>query len=315
MAFYILNVGVLFLMSFSQTFQGLLMMSLLVGLCASAIQMIVPFGASMAPENVRGATIGTIMSGLLFGIMLARPLSSFFSGFIGWNGVFQISGGLIFVLAIIFLFALPLKSPSGKMSYPKLLASMLGLFVATPILRQRGFYHFLAFGAFCLFWIVSPLVLIEKFGFGANAVALFTLVGVTGALCAPIAGRLADAGKSRWTTNIALLCVGFSMLLAALPIQNAWGAFIWLAICGIVLDFGVSLNLVVGQRMIYALAQEIRARLNALYMVMFFIGGALGSYLGGYVYAHWGYEAAFCLGGLMGLIAFFTFRWNLRKNH
>ncbi|PAF43320.1 MFS transporter [Helicobacter sp. 11S03491-1] len=311
----ILNVIALFLTGFSQNFLSLLAVFLMVGISASSVQMIVPFGASMVPENIRGATVGRIMSGLLFGIMLARPISSFLSGQIGWSGVFIFSATLGLLLVIAFLLLMPTKQPMNRINYFKLLTSMVDLFLNTALLRQRGFYHFLAFGAFCLFWIVSPLVLIEKFHFNTNQVALFALIGVVGALIAPIAGRLADSGRSEWATKIALLSVGLAMILAGIPIPNAWGSIFWLGICGIILDFGVSLNLVIGQRIIYTLGDNIRARLNALYMVMFFIGGALGSYLGAFIYVHWGYSMAFLLGGFMGLAALFLFRWNLRKNH
>lgn len=309
----VLNVLALIFMGISESFYRLILMSLCIGISASSVQMIVPFGASMAPSHSRGATVGKIMSGLLFGIMLARPVSSFLSGIIGWQGIFLVSAALGGVLAVVFLFALPSKKPLHKMHYFTLLASMIQLFKDTPILRQRGFYHFLAFGVFCLFWIVAPVVLIEKFGFSNNEVAIFALIGIVGVLVAPFAGRLADSGKSEFATGIALLAVGISMFLAILPVENRFFAFIWLALCGIILDFGVSLNLVVGQRIIYALGDNVRARLNALYMVMFFVGGAMGSYLGGYIYTHSNQKWAFFVGGIIGIIGFLSFRWNLRK--
>lgn len=310
-----LNVLALVFMGISESFYRLILMSLCIGISASSVQMIVPFGASMSPAESRGATVGKIMSGLLLGIMLARPVSSFLSGMIGWQAIFLFSAVLEGVLLVVFLFAIPSKEPLHKMHYFSLLASMVGLFKSTSILRQRGFYHFLAFGVFCLFWIVAPVVLIERFDFSNNEVAIFALIGIVGALVAPLAGRLADSGKSEWATGIALLAVGISMFLAILPIENRYFAFVWLALCGVILDFGVSLNLVVGQRIIYALGDNIRARLNALYMVMFFIGGAMGSYLGGYLYTHFDEKLAFFVGGIMGIVGFLSFRWNSRKNH
>lgn len=308
-----LNVVALVFMGISESFYKLIFVSLCIGISASSIQMIVPFGASMAPAHSRGATVGKIMSGLLFGIMLARPISSFLSGFIGWQGIFLVSAFLGGLLVVAFLFLIPSKEPLHKMHYFTLLSSMMALFRDTPIVRQRGFYHFLAFGAFCLFWIVSPVVLIEKYNFNNNQVALFALIGVVGALVAPLAGRLADSGKGGFATGVALLAVGISMFLAMFPLENRLFAFVWLLVCGIVLDFGVSLNLVIGQRMIYAMGDNIRARLNALYMVMFFIGGAMGSYLGGYLYTHFDQKWAFFVGGMMGIVGFFSFVWNLRK--
>lgn len=308
-----LNILAIFSIAFLQDLSWLLAMFFFVGLSSSSVQMILPYGASMAPIQNRGASIGTIVSGLLLGIMLARPLSSFLSEIIGWHSIFIVSGVLEMFLLIIFLITLPSKIPAHRSNYFDLIISMVVLFKNTKILRQRGLYHSLAFATFSLFWIVAPLVLIREYGFGNHQVALFALIGVAGAIAAPIAGKIGDRGKTKLATTIALLCVGVSMVLAALPIENRYVAFIWLALCGIVLDFGVSLNLVLSQQILYQLGDQIRARLNALFMTMFFLGGAIGSYLGGLFYAHFGTSAAFLLGGVIGFIAFLLYRFDLRK--
>lgn len=310
-----LNVLAIFSIVFLQDLKWLLAMFFLVGLSASSVQLILPYGAFMAPIENRGASIGMIVSGLLFGVMLARPFSSFLSGITSWHSVFIISGILEIVLLVIFLVVLPSKFPAHHIHYFKLIASMVSLFKDTQILRQRGFYHSLAFMVFSLFWVISPLVLIREYDFDNKQVAFFTLIGIAGAIAAPIAGKIGDRGKTKLATNIALLCIGGSMILAALPIDNRYLVFIWLAICGVVLDFGVSLNLVLSQRVIFGLGEQNRSRLNALFMTMFFCGGAIGSYLGGLFYAHFGISAAFLLGGVIGFGAFFAYRFDLRKIH
>lgn len=309
----VLNSIFLFLIGVSKSFTNFLILSFFIGFFSSNVQMIVPFGASMSPAQKRGASIGVIVSGLLFGIMLARPLSSFLAEIIGWHGIFVISGILILFLSILFWFVVPFKVPKDKINYGKLIYSMFILFKTTLILRQRGYYHLLAFAVFCLFWVAAPLTLIKTFNFNNHQVALFALIGIAGAIAAPIAGKIADKGKTKWATKVALLSISFSILLAAFPIENRYLAFSWLAICGIILDFGVSLNLVVSQQIIYSISDEMRTRLNSIFMVMFFAGGSIGSYLGGFTYAHFNAIGAFLIGSIIGFMSFLLFIWDMKK--
>ncbi|MCY9698455.1 MFS transporter, partial [Paenibacillus alginolyticus] len=256
------------------------------------------------PDATRGRNVGNVMSGLLLGIMLARPISSIVAEFMGWRAVFVLSGITIFVLALVLAKALPARQPLTTVQYPKLLRSMLHLLRTTPILRRRAIYHACVFGTFSLFWTTVPLLLTSPtFHFSQKGVALFALVGVTGAAAAPVAGRLADRGMIRPATGLALALVIVSVFLPLMIQTGSTFALVSLVVAAILLDMGVSANLVLGQRAIFSLGAEFRSRLNGLYMAIFFAGGAIGSATGGWAYASGGWKAALLIGIALPTIA------------
>ena len=278
--------------------------SLVIGVGSVAAQILVPYAAHLSPEAVRGRNVGNVMSGLLLGIMLARPISSLVAEYMGWRAIYFISAALIFALALVLAKALPSRKPSTATAYPALLHSMLHLLKATPALRRRAIYHACVFGTFSLFWTTVPLVLTSPpFHFTQKEVALFALVGVMGAIVAPAAGRMADRGWVRPATGWALAIVIFSGLLPLLVPSSSALAVPILVVAAILLDMGVSANMVLGQRVIFSLGAEFRSRLNGLYMAIFFLGGAIGSAAGGWAYATGGWEAALLIGIALPAIA------------
>jgi predicted MFS family arabinose efflux permease len=171
------------------------------------------------------------------------------------------------------------------------------LFLKTPLLRRRAAYHAGLFGSFSLFWTVTPLMLAgPQFHLSQTGIAVFALVGMAGAVASPIAGRLADAGHTLMATAAALALgvVGFALPMIAPDSRNI--ALAMLVVASIVLDMGVAANLVLGQRAIFTLGAEVRSRLNGVYFALFFAGGALGSALGGWMYATHGWHAALLTG-------------------
>lgn len=271
--------------------------ALCIGLGSVAAQVLVPFAAHLSLPETRGQTVGKVMSGLLLGIMLARPVASLVAGALGWHAIFILSAVGTTVLALVLHRRLPLRQPVATLRYPALLGSMWQLLKTTPILRRRAAYQACMFGAFSLFWTTVPLTLMGPyFRQDQTGVALFALAGVAGAIASPIAGRLADRGHSRPTTALAL---GLGALAFAAPLLVHAGRLADLALlvaASIVLDMGVSASLVVGQRAIFALGADIRSRLNGLYMALFFMGGAAGSSLGGWMFAHHGWQGVLLTG-------------------
>lgn len=258
---------------FTQSPSLFLALSLLIGLTSVAVQILVPLAAHMAPEETRGRVVGNIMSGLLLGILLARPLSSLLSEAFGWRGVFFSAAGLMALIACIMAVALPRRMPTHQSSYGELIRSVFALARRHPSLRERSLYQGLLFASFSLFWTIVPIELIRQHGFSQAQVAVFALVGAVGAIAAPIAGRLADAGHGQRGTLVALMLAPVSLLIGALP----GSGYLWLVACAVLLDFAVQLNMVLGQREVYAIDPHSRARLNAVYMTSIFVGGALGS--------------------------------------
>jgi len=281
---------------------------LCIGLASVAVQVLVPYAAHLAPEAVRGQVVGNVMSGLMLGIMLARPVSSFIAQFTSWHTVFFLSAAAMALLALLLRITLPPRKPISTLSYRKLLSSMAQLMRSTPILQRRALYQACLFAAFSLFWTTTPLLLAgPEFRLSQGGIALFALAGVAGAIASPIAGRFADRGWSKPATAFAMLAVAAAFLITHIGAYGSPLALGLLVAAGILLDFGVTTNLVLGQRAIFVLGAEYRSRLNGLYMATFFAGGALGSALGGLAFAHGGWLLASWLGFALPVVALLYF--------
>ncbi|MEK5478720.1 MFS transporter [Paenibacillus sp. FSL R5-0407] len=282
--------------------------SFVIGIGSVAAQVLVPFASYLASDASRGRVVGNVMSGLLLGIMLSRPLSSLVADFLGWHAVFALSAAAIIILAIVLSKVLPARKPMTDTRYTALLGSMWHLLCTTPILRRRAAYHAFVFATFSLFWTTVPLLLSGPvFHFSQINIALFALVGVAGAIAAPIAGRLADRGWTKPATWIALATVAGSMLLPLMFRTGSITGIVILVVSAILLDAGVSANLVLGQRALFSLSPEIRSRLNGLFMAIFFFGGAIGSAIGGWTYATGGWSAVLWIGMAFPIAALLYF--------
>jgi predicted MFS family arabinose efflux permease len=205
--------------------------------------------------------------------------------------------------------AMPARRPAPlALSFPRLLASMGRLLVETPVLRRRALYQALMFGTFCLFWTASPLLLAgPEFGLSQTQIALFALVGVAGAISAPVAGVAADRGLTPIASVLAFISAAGSMLLAHFLPGSGFLSLSLLALAAILVDAGASANLVLGQRAIFALPPELRGRLNALYIALIFIGGAVGSALGAWAYARGGWWLTTWVGFALPVLAMAAF--------
>ena len=278
--------------------------ALLVGVGSTAAQMLLPIAAHMAPERARGRVVGEVMSGLIAGILLARPIASLIADHLGWRPVFGLSAVLMLALSGAVLKVLPERRPAADHTYASLLGSLGALLAETPVLQRRGFYQACMFAAFSLFWTVAPLLLEGPvYRMSQTGIAIFALAGAGGALIAPVAGRMADRGWTRPAT-------GAAFAAAALCFAMGWfgqlGNLVGLALLvagAVVLDLGVQTSQVMGQRAIYSLAADVRSRLNGLYIALLFVGGAIGSGVGGAIYAWAGWSGACVLGLLFCAMA------------
>ena len=286
------------------------------GVGASTVQILVPLAASMVPETKRGQVIGSLMSGLMVGIMLARPTASVLTDLFSWHAVFVLSAVLMGFTGLVLYKVLPEKKPDNPdLKYTQLLSSMFELFKTTPILRRRAFYQACLFGAFCLFWTASPLLLLgPEFKLSQTSVALFALVGVAGAVSAPFAGKAADKGWTNGATYVAMISCSLSFLVSHFFPAGSFIALMSLVFAAILLDAGVTANLVLGQRAVFALPAEFRSRLNGLYIAIIFIGGAAGSALGAWAYARGGWELTSWVGFAMPVLALLTYITEKKTN-
>ncbi|GLK72835.1 MFS transporter [Ancylobacter dichloromethanicus] len=300
-------------LAFVSTSPALFLLAALVfGVGSVVAQVAVPFAAHLARPEERGRKVGSVVSGLMTGILLARPASSMLAHWFGWRAVFLIAALAMLALAVGLRLALPQRQPGGRTSYRQLVGSLGPLMRSQPVLRRRAAYQAGMFGAFTLFWTAVPLQLAApEFGFGQQGIAIFALAGAASVVISPLAGRLADRGFSRAATGAALLLAVAGFLLTELG--AATSSVVVLAIGAIVLDCAVTANLVFGQRSIFMLAPEIRSRLNALYIATFFFGGALGSALASPLYASGGWSAVTIAGSAIIVLALAYYATEFRE--
>lgn len=276
----------------------------LTGLGSVSAQILVPFAANLAPAEQRGKIVGNVMSGLLLGVMLARPAASLVTGIWGWHAVFFISAVIMGILMLLLSRRLPKRNPPPKDSYRTIIKSLWYIFKTTPVLRRRSLYQAALFGSFSLFWTVAPLRLSHHFHLTQKEIAVFAFLGVSGAVAAPIAGRLADRGWTRKLTGIAFITAASSFAITHLLQNNQTVSLIIFGVAAILLDMAFSGNLVLGQQAIYGLGDEIRGRVNGVFMAVYFAGGAIGSALGGWAYAHGNWATASIIGFSLPVLAF-----------
>jgi len=285
--------------------------SFVVGACAVAAQVLLPFASHLAPEATRGKVVGNIMAGLLGGIMLARPFASMVASALGWRAVFWLSAVLMAALIVVLWRVLPQRRLHASVGYARTMASLPGIVWNTPVLRRRGLYQGMMFSGFQAFWTAVPLALAHEFGMGQGGIAAFALAGAAGALMAPIAGRLADRGLTRPATGIAIAVALFSFLLGAVAMH--YRSLAGLVAAGILLDGAVQLCQVLNFRSLFMLAPELRGRLNGLFMTFIFICAAVASGIAAAVYAFHGWSGLCLLGGGYVLVALLYYATEFRQ--
>lgn len=282
-----------------------LLFSFMTGFCSVGAQIMVPLAAHLAPDERRGQVVGNIMGGLIAGIMLARPAANGLAAIAGWRAIFGVSAIGMAALALLVLRTIPERRPTTALRYGELLRSSLSLLVRNPAIRRRTAYQAAIFAAFNLFWTAVPLLLASRFGLGQAGIALFALAGAGGALAAPLAGRIGDHGYIRAGTAVALGSAIVAFLIAGWA--AAAHALILLAVAAVLLDAATQLNQVLGQRVLFSIAADARGRINAVYMTMVFLAGALGSTLATVSLDHGGWTATAGVGVILSAAALLLF--------
>jgi len=271
-----------------------------VGVSSVVAQVIVPMSSSLSTDRERGAVVGTVMSGLLIGILLARTISGLLAGALGWRVVFWFAAAAMVILAATLRRALPRVPPTTELSYGGLLRSIAGLIRDEPALRQRMLVGALDFGCFSALWTSLAFLLSgAPYHYGNALIGLFGLVGVVGALAASAAGRLADRGHNGRATTVSILVMFVSWGILALGKTSVIALIAGIAL----LDLGVQGLHISNQSAIYALRPEARSRLTTAYMVAYFLGGAAWSALASALYGSSGWAGVCILGAATALLA------------
>lgn len=294
--------GSLLLMFFSNSVIMIAVSSFAIGFTSVVPQFIVPLAAQLADPKERGRIIGTVMSGLLIGILLSRTFSGLIGEYMGWRVVYLIAAVLMLVLAVFLRKFIPECPGISSLGYKDLFKSMGKLARELPVLREASLNGAMMFAAFSAFWTTLVFLLQSPaYKMGADVAGLFGLIGITGALAAPVVGRIADKRSPRFTVVIGMFTVTAAYLCFLFLGFKLWGL-----ITGIVLlDLGVQACQISNQARVHALSNEARNRINTVFMVSYFVGGATGSFLGSFSLEHFSWTGV-CIFGLLTQIIAFT---------
>ncbi|WP_397323129.1 MFS transporter [Pantoea agglomerans] len=297
-------VAALLLCGFSGGLSALLIASFITGLTATVAQDIVPASAALAPERSRGKTVGTVMTGLLVGILLSRVVSGVVAEYFGWRTMYMIAALAVLLITLTLWRVLPRFAPGTSVSYPRLLLSLVHLWRHHQTLRRAALAQGLLSVGFSAFWSTLALMLSDRFHLDSAVAGAFGLAGAAGAMAAPLAGSFADRiGPARVTqAGAALVTISFALMFL-LPLLPMPAQLALIVLCTIGFDLGVQATLVAHQTLVYGLAPEARSRLNALLFTVVFIGMATGAALGSLALAHWGWNGVVALSTLAGTAA------------
>jgi predicted MFS family arabinose efflux permease len=252
----------------------LLTASLFVGASCMIPQLLIPMAAHLANPSERGKKIAFVMSGLLIGILLSRTISGIVAAHFGWRAMFYIAAGLMMVMWLLVYLLLPEVEPDYKGSYKNLMLSMVHLIRDEPRLRLAAMRGALCFACFSAFWSTLTFLLKQNFNLGSDVAGLFGLVGAFGALAVGAMGRLTDKMDPYHISTFTLGLVIISFIVFALSGHSVAG----LVIGVILMDMGVQATHISNQAIIFAGNPDARNRVNTIYMVTYFIGGALGTF-------------------------------------
>jgi len=272
----------------AQNFFILQIASLLIGITSIVPQLILPLAASLSAPEKRGKVVGTIMSGLLIGILLSRTLSGFVGQLFGWRSMFLIAAGLCLLIFFVIQNKFPVNKPQFEGSYGQLIQSLFTLIKTQPVLREVTLINAFSFAQFGAFWTTMVLLLSDApFHFNSATIGLFGIVGASGALAAPLVGRLGDKGNSRIAVGYGCLLLLISFIVYYFSAESLAGIII-----GIVLmDVGIQSVHISNQTRVYSLLPEARNRLNTVFMSFSFLGTAAGSAYGLVLWKFGGWQA------------------------
>lgn len=293
----------------AQSYLVLEIASLLIGITSIVPQLILPLAASLSAPEERGRVVGTIMSGLLVGILLSRTLSGFIGEVLGWRAMFWIASGLCLLLFFIIKKQFPFNKPVFKGSYGQLIGSLFTLIKEQPLLREATLINVFSFAQFGAFWTTMVLLLsAEPFNFNSATIGLFGIVGASGALAAPLVGKLGDKGSSRVAVGYGCLLIALSFIVFYFSGSSVVGIVIGI----ILIDIGLQGVHISNQTRVYSIVPEARNRMNTVFMSFSFLGTAAGSAFGLFLWQFGGWHGVvlgcLSLSALAFLVYAFTYK-------
>lgn len=295
----LLSAGGLLISAFSTSISMLIIGTALTGMLSVVAQILVPFAATLAAPHERGKAVGTVMSGLLLGILLARTAAGALADVGSWRTVYWVAAILMLCMSAVLWRVLPRYQSPTAMSYPRLLGSILRMFVEEPLFRARSLIGGLLFAAFSMLW--TPLTFLlagPPYEYSNTTIGLFGLAGAAGAYAANRFGRLADRGLGNLATRVGLL-----LLLGSWGLMAFGQVSVLALLAGILVqDLAIQGVHVTNTSSIYRLRPEARSRLTAGYVTCYFIGGATGSLVSSWLYANFGWSAVVTAGAVLAAL-------------
>ena len=295
------------LMAAAQNVAWLMIATFLVGASASVNHITTPYAAHLAPEGERGRVVGTVIGGLLIGVLLSRTYSGWVGEVFGWRAVFASATVLMIVMAMLMWRWLPETGRSSQLTWPQLMQSVPTLWREQRVLREAVFINSLMFCTFSGFW-TAMVFFVESppYNYTSRGAGLFGLIGACGAMCAPLAGTLTDRHGGHRNVLYAICGMILAFLILGTLGTNLAGFILGV----IMLDLAQQFGHVSNQTRIYALVPQARSRLNMVYMTCSFTGGSLGSFLCTYFWNHagwWGVCGFSITLMLVALVAWWSF--------
>lgn len=282
--------------AFSQHLWSLYLFTFIATTFSIASQVLIPFISSIVESEKMSEIIGTLMSGLFLGILLARSYAGIISTFADWHLVYLTSGVLILLLAIVMYFKLPVPKAANKnLKILNIYQSMFGIALHSPHLIRRGCVGAMAFASMILALSTMAFILANPpYSFSELYIGLFGFVGIAGVFATKWAGKQIDQSNEKFVAILGciLLIIQWALLYFA---QSSLFIYTLGLLCGY---SAMSLLHVLNQSFILRSATETRSRQHSIYMFMYFMGAAIGSMVGLYAWYHWGWVGC-CIAGLI----------------
>ena len=298
--------------AFAPGIWALIAASFCLGMVSCVPQQLVPFAAVMSLPSERGRSVGTVVSGIMVGILLGRTISGVVGDAWGWRAVYGVEAAFMVPVGIAGAWLLPNGVPSTNLSYGRLLASLWPLMRDNRAIRQSMVVQALLWACFNAFWVnLAALLASGPWHLGSAWAGGFGVIGAAGALAATLGGRASDR---LGTHRVIGASIGI-VTLAFVVLAGAASSMTLLVIGVIVLDIGVQSGLVSNQTRAFAVDPKAQGRINSLYMTATFLGGAVGVSISGWLMARYGWTGIVCFGVALGLIAAAIHRFGSRRGH
>lgn len=301
----------LLLAAVAPTIDFLWVASFAIGLSATMAQDIVPAAAVLAPDAQRGKVVGTVMTGLLLGILLSRVVSGLVAAHYSWRAMFVAAAASVAAIGLAAARGLPAFKPTTHLPYRALIASLGHLWRHQRALRRAAIAQGLLAMGFSAFWSTLAVLLHgAPFHLGSAVAGGFGLAGAAGALGAPLAGRLADRRGPELVTRLGIVIATISFAAMALgSVMTPHAQLVLLAVATVGFDLGVQTTLIAHQTIVYGIDPASRSRLNAVLFVGMFIGMAAGAAIGSVMLAQWGWIGVIGMAVTTSIAAFVVRVW------